>query len=51
MVVLALLMAGRPLQAMLGLAVVSLGVPVYAAMRRLGAGAARKIDPLTEEGP
>jgi APA family basic amino acid/polyamine antiporter len=35
-VLLALLMAGRPLQALLGVAVVSLGAPVYAGLRRGG---------------
>ncbi|MEZ5332841.1 MAG: amino acid permease [Thermoanaerobaculia bacterium] len=35
-VVLALLLMGRPLQAVLGLAVVSLGVPVYFVLRRAG---------------
>jgi len=33
---LALLLAGRPVQALLGVAVVSLGVPVYAGLRRGG---------------
>jgi hypothetical protein len=33
---LALLLAGRPVQAALGVAVVSLGLPVYAALRRAG---------------
>jgi hypothetical protein len=36
-VLLALLLAGRPLQALLGLLVVALGLPVYAVLRRTGA--------------
>ena len=48
-VVLALLLLGRPLQSLLGLLVVSLGVPVYVVMRRLGA--THTIRPLEEESP
>ena len=41
-VLLALLVAGRPIQALLGIAVVALGAPVYAGLRRSGVLGTRK---------
>ena len=41
--VLVLLLVGRPVQALLGLLVVSLGVPVYAVMRRVAGRPARAV--------